>query len=96
MNQNTGSRPLPPPPPSTLGRTNSNVAGEIPSKIQDGVKKTMAETRAETKAIRPKRSSGQPSLEYIIKKAYEQGYSDIHLGVEEVPRMRDRGEMVSY
>ena len=92
MNQNTGSRPLPPPPPSTLGR--SNVSTGIPSAMQDSnAKKSIAETRAETKAIRPKRSSGQPSLEYIIKKAYEQGYSDIHLGVEEVPRMRDRGEM---
>ena len=94
MNQNTGSRPLPPPPPSTLGRTNSNISKAKPAKIQDShVGKTAAETRAETKPIRPKRSSGQPSLEYIIKKAYDQGFSDIHLGVEEVPRMRDRGEM---
>jgi len=42
---------------------------------------------------RPQRSSGQPSLEYIIRQAFESGYSDIHLGVGEVPRMRDRGEM---
>ena len=42
---------------------------------------------------KPQRASGQPSLEYIIKQAYEDGYSDIHLGVHEVPRMRDRGEM---
>ena len=90
MNQNKGSRPLPPPPPSTLGRTNSNASAKSPSKMPNSSAK---ETVAETKPIRPKRSSGQPSLEYIIKKAYEQGYSDIHLGVEEVPRMRDRGEM---
>ncbi|MCC0177316.1 type IV pilus twitching motility protein PilT [Waterburya agarophytonicola K14] len=98
MNQNTGSRPLPPPPPSTLGRTSNNPSNAKFGKTQDShVAKTKAETKTETKVetkiIRPKRSSGQPSLEYIIKKAYDQGYSDIHLGVEEVPRMRDRGEM---
>jgi len=40
-------------------------------------------------------SPGQPSLERIINYANESGYSDIHLGVGEVPRVRDRGEMVS-
>ena len=82
MNQKIGSQPLPPPPPSTLGRTNNNVA---PVKNPNQKKAT--------KTDKPKRSPGQPSLEYIIKKAHAQGYSDIHLGVEEVPRMRDRGEM---
>jgi len=90
MNQNTGSRPLPPPPPSTFGRTNSNVSAAPTGKIQDSGGKKNAEN---SNSNRPKRSSGQPSLEYIIKKAYDQGYSDIHLGVEEVPRMRDRGDM---
>ncbi|MDJ0592301.1 MAG: type IV pilus twitching motility protein PilT [Pleurocapsa sp. MO_226.B13] len=94
MNQRTGSQPLPPPPPSTLGRTNNNAAAAKKSKIQDSnPKKPVDIAPAQVKSNRPKRSSGQPSLEYIIKKAYEQGYSDIHLGVEEVPRMRDRGEM---
>ena len=92
MNQPTGSRPLPPPPPLTLGKTNSNPVAANKTKVQDAnVKKPIASAQETTN--RPQRSSGQPSLEYIIKKAYEQGYSDIHLGVEEVPRMRDRGEM---
>ncbi len=94
MNQRTGSQPLPPPPPSTLGRTNNNATAAKKSKIQDSnPKKPVDVAPARVKSNRPKRSSGQPSLEYIIKKAYEQGFSDIHLGVEEVPRMRDRGEM---
>lgn len=41
------------------------------------------------------RAPGQVSLEELIKLAYEQGYSDVHLGVGELPRMRDRGEMMS-
>ena len=104
MNQKLGSRPLPPPPPSTLGRTNSNATVQQKSNIPDsntkkhtaesnGQKSPVASSPAKAKSSRPRRASGQPSLEYIIKKAYEQGYSDIHLGVEEVPRMRDRGAM---
>ena len=83
------SRPLPPPPPSTIGRTsNPSAQGQAKAKTSSS-----QANRAAVKNNRPKRSSGQPSLEYIIKKAYEEGYSDIHLGVGEVPRMRDRGEM---
>lgn len=80
MNQKTRSQPLPPPPPATLGRTKSNPAPKNPQNKKPAGNK-------------PQRSPGHPSLEYIIKQAYAQGYSDIHLGVEEVPRMRDRGEM---
>ena len=40
------------------------------------------------------RSPGQPSLKELVELAYKEGYSDVHLGVGELPRMRDRGEMV--
>ena len=92
MNQKIGSQPLPPPPPSTLGRTNTDVA---PVKNPDQKKAVNTSSQKAAKSNQPKRSPGQPSLEYIIKKAHAQGYSDIHLGVEEVPRMRDRGEMAA-
>lgn len=48
--------------------------------------------QAASRAI-PERSAGQPKLGEIVRMAYEQGYSDIHVGVGEVPRVRDRGEM---
>ena len=88
MNQRVGSQPLPPPPPSPLGTSKTSSTA---------VKNSNAQSAAvrKTGSSKPKRSSGQPSLEYIIKKAHAQGYSDIHLGVEELPRMRDRGEMVA-
>jgi twitching motility protein PilT len=41
------------------------------------------------------RAKGQPSLEQLIKNAFDKGYSDLHLGVGERPRMRDRGEMTA-
>jgi twitching motility protein PilT len=44
-------------------------------------------------SVRPKTTSLQLTLEQLIKEAYDKGYSDIHLGVGEVPRFRNRGEM---
>lgn len=38
-------------------------------------------------------SSGSPTLEQIIRTAYDKGFSDVHLGVGEVPRFRNRGEI---
>jgi twitching motility protein PilT len=43
---------------------------------------------------RPSRAPNQPTLEHLIRLAFDEGYSDVHLGVGEQPRMRDRGEMI--
>lgn len=40
------------------------------------------------------RSPSQPSLAELVRHAFDEGFSDIHLGVGEQPRMRDRGEMM--
>ncbi|MEN9230660.1 MAG: type IV pilus twitching motility protein PilT [Thermostichus sp. DG02_5_bins_236] len=44
------------------------------------------------------RGAGAPSsgltLRQLVQEAYDNGYSDIHLGVGEVPRFRDRGQML--
>lgn len=37
--------------------------------------------------------NASPTLEQIIKVAYDKGFSDVHLGVGEVPRFRNRGEI---
>ena len=51
---------------------------------------TLRSTPPQARSVSP----GQPTLEYIINYAQKSGYSDIHLGVGEAPRVRDRGEMV--
>ena len=79
----------PPPPPPSVDPTNGNLTTQSVNKTSSSSK-----TRVQESSNRPKRSSGQPSLEYIVRKAFEAGFSDIHLGVGEVPRMRDRGEMM--
>jgi len=38
-------------------------------------------------------SPGQPTLEKLIRHAYDKGFSDVHVGVGEAPRFRNRGEM---
>lgn len=44
-------------------------------------------------SVLPKNSSAPPTLEKLIREAYDEGYSDLHLGVGEVPRFRSRGEI---
>ncbi|MBF2086763.1 type IV pilus twitching motility protein PilT [Thermoleptolyngbya sp. C42_A2020_037] len=44
-------------------------------------------------ASRSKASPGQPTLAQIVREAYDKGFSDIHLGVGEAPRFRNRGEI---
>jgi len=43
----------------------------------------------------PQRSPthGSPTLSELVRTAFDKGYSDVHLGVGEVPRYRNRGEM---
>ncbi len=38
-------------------------------------------------------ANGSPTLEQLIRTAFDKGFSDVHLGVGEVPRFRNRGEM---
>lgn len=42
-----------------------------------------------------RRGTSQPSLADLVLVAFKAGYSDVHVGVGEVPRMRDRGEMLT-
>lgn len=40
-----------------------------------------------------KPNNGSPTLAEIVRHAFDKGYSDIHAGVGEVPRFRNRGEI---
>jgi twitching motility protein PilT len=44
-------------------------------------------------SARVKTSNSAVTLEFLIREAYEKGFSDLHLGVGEVPRFRNRGEI---
>jgi len=49
--------------------------------------------RRQKRAPRISLPPGQPTLATIVRYAFDNGYSDIHLGVGEKPRIRNRGEM---
>ena len=52
-------------------------------------------TPSQVSALPPESSaSPSPSLEQIVRVAYEQGHSDVHLGIGESPRFRARGEII--
>jgi len=53
-----------------------------------------AETPTETSKA-PGLGAGQPTLRDIVWRANEEGISDIHLGVNELPRFRKRGDLVA-
>ena len=39
-------------------------------------------------------SPSSPTLEQLVREAHDKGLSDIHLGVGEIPRFRERGEII--
>ena len=72
--------PVPPPPPSNL--TNHFSAAPATS-VQTKATPTVAYT------LPP----GQPSIGELVAEAFDAGYSDVHVGVGEIPRFRNRGEI---
>jgi twitching motility protein PilT len=41
------------------------------------------------------RSAGAPTMAEIVRHAFDKGYSDVHVGVGEIPRYRERGEIIT-
>jgi twitching motility protein PilT len=103
-----GIPPAPPPPPGmsistqrqatqTLDMGNSqratNGSGVVPT-----LPTTPAAHRPGTPppmpgAMRPRSNPSGITMEQLIKEAFDKGFSDIHLGVGEIPRFRNRGEI---
>ncbi|MBH8576022.1 type IV pilus twitching motility protein PilT [Nostocaceae cyanobacterium CENA369] len=94
--------PMPPPPPSLATQRQSTQTLDMAS-----VNRNISQPPPPGAAHRPgtpppmpssvlgKNSTSRLSLAQLIKEAFDQGYSDIHLGVGEVPRFRNRGEIQS-
>jgi len=40
-----------------------------------------------------KPSAGSPTMAQLVREAYDKGFSDVHTGVGEIPRFRNRGEI---
>ena len=79
--------PVPPPPPPLVRPPDSKQKLEM-SAYQNSSQRQSSPPPMPSSATVPK-----ITLEQIIKEAFDSGYSDIHLGVGEVPRFRNRGEI---
>ena len=79
--------PVPPPPPPLVKPPDSKQKLEM-SAHQNPSQRQSSPPPMPSSATVPK-----ITLEQIIKEAFDSGYSDIHLGVGEVPRFRNRGEI---
>ncbi len=77
------SRMPPPPPPSRAAAGRPASAPPAPTPGQS--------------APPPPTTTAKPTLtlEKIAREAFDKGFSDIHLGVGEVPRFRDRGQITT-
>lgn len=95
---------VPPPPGARPPRADVDPTKQMPPRgmpANAGAKapaQAAAPAQAPKQAVvdgdKPQRSPGHPTLNELIHKAHEEGYSDVHVGVGEVPRYRDRGQMV--
>ncbi|MBE9212615.1 type IV pilus twitching motility protein PilT [Plectonema cf. radiosum LEGE 06105] len=93
-----GAPPMPPPPPpasSTLStQRQSTQTIEMPNGSRGLVNPAAHRPGTPPPAANTvSKNSLQPTFEQLIKEAHEKGFSDIHLGVGEVPRFRNRGEI---
>ena len=91
--------PMPPPPPTFS--TQRQMTQTLDMSMDRGTNTPVAGHRPVSPppiptSVLPKTSSAGPTLEKLIREAYYQGYSDLHLGVGEVPRFRTRGEIQSW
>ncbi len=84
----------PPPPPSPTTQRQSSQTLEMPAPPPPMAgHRPGAPPSPPPSSARVKTSNSAVTLEFLIREAYEKGFSDLHLGVGEVPRFRNRGEI---
>lgn len=85
--------PLPGPPPRMPGSV-PPPPGVKPAVHRDVPPRPGAAAPSQAAQIPARRLNG-PTMEQLVREAYENGYSDVHLGVGESPRFRERGKMIT-
>lgn len=92
-----GMPPAPPPRGATPGQIPAASGGRPPSVATNPQSRPASPPPEDAQPRMPARGSslspGNPTLEYLIRYAYEKGFSDVHAGVGETPRFRNRGEI---
>lgn len=75
------------PPPSTPPAARSAA----PSAVSPANHRPAAPPMGNIGQSKP--SAGSPTMAQLVREAYDKGFSDVHTGVGEVPRFRNRGEI---
>ncbi|MEO3703494.1 type IV pilus twitching motility protein PilT [Trichormus azollae] len=97
MTQSQG-RNLPPPPPAQPPPTSPTPRPTQTMQMQTEIKSNLPGKNAppppqmQSTPATPKQPSGL-TLAQLIQEAFDQGYSDVHVGIGEIPRFRNRGEI---
>ena len=78
-------------PPPTMGSPLSPAAPPMPETSPVAAHRASASPFAQQGRSGP--TQGAPTLAQIIRRAFDEGFSDVHVGVGEIPRFRDRGEI---
>ncbi|RAM51539.1 MAG: type IV pili twitching motility protein PilT [Hapalosiphonaceae cyanobacterium JJU2] len=87
-----GVPPLPPPPPTISTQRQSTQTLKIPVDKSPTVESaTPPVPNLSVNSV--KKNTLHPTLNQLVREAYDHGISDIHLGVGEPPRFRNRGEI---
>ncbi|PZV16564.1 MAG: type IV pili twitching motility protein PilT [Leptolyngbya sp.] len=81
-------------PPAPLSGTPTTISSSPPqAPPATGHRPTNAPAVPASAPSRRSPTNGSPTLSELVRTAFDKGYSDVHLGVGEVPRYRNRGEM---
>ena len=90
---NSRNFPAPPPPPANFSshlppQPPGNLSGHLPPPPPP--RNTVATATPKVTYPLP---PGQPNIDDLLLQAFDAGYSDLHVGVGEIPRFRNRGEI---
>ncbi len=103
-----GSRVPPPPPARPMSQVPPGAAPQMPSQalpmnpaaMNSGARPAPPPPAGHrpapppgVRSMKAKPSAGQPTMEQLVREAFDKGFSDVHTGVGEVPRFRNRGEI---
>ncbi len=84
--------PPPPPLPTAQRQPAKNLGINTPATITAPVAPPPPPPPLSSSTAPTNKPSGL-TLAHLVKEAFDEGYSDIHLGVGEIPRFRSRGEV---
>jgi twitching motility protein PilT len=80
-------------PTTPVSATSAPSTAPVPTPQAGGHRPSAPPSMPASVRSKQQPNHGSPTLEHIVKEAFDKGFSDIHLGVGEIPRFRNRGEI---